>query len=105
MTEEHWTNDFAKSLGVYLNGLGIHWHGPKGERIEDDNFYIIFNAHFEAVPYTLPPAKYCKHWNKILDTSYGFDGNEPFEAGSEIVVKGRSIVVLSGPVNSKSSKK
>jgi isoamylase len=102
MTEEHWNHHFAKSLGVYLNGLGIHWVGPKGEPITDDNFYIIFNAHFEAVPYILPPAKYGKQWKKILDTSYGFDGHEPFEASSEITVQGRSVVVLSGPVNVRS---
>jgi glycogen operon protein len=103
MTEEHWNNDFAKSLGVYLNGLGIHWVGSKGERIVDENFYIIFNAHYEALPYTLPPAKYCKHWHKVIDTSYGFDGNERFEAGSDLTVHGRSIVVLTGPANTKTS--
>jgi glycogen operon protein len=103
MTEEHWNNDFAKSLGVYLNGLGIHWVGSRGERIVDENFYIIFNAHYEALPYTLPPAKYCKHWHKVIDTSYGFDGNERFEAGSDLTVQGRSIVVLTGPVNAKTS--
>jgi isoamylase len=103
MTEEHWNNDFAKSLGVYLNGHGIHWVGPKGERIVDDNFYIILNAHFEELDYVLPPAKYGKQWSKILDTSYGFDGKEPFAASGKITVKGRSIVVLSGPVNIKSS--
>jgi isoamylase len=103
MTEEHWNNDFAKSLAVYLNGHGIHWVGPKGERIVDDNFYIILNAHFEELDYVLPPAKYGKQWSKILDTSYGFDGKEPFAASGKITVKGRSIVVLSGPVNIKSS--
>jgi isoamylase len=103
MTEEHWNNDFAKSLGVYLNGHGIHWVGPKGERIVDDNFYIILNAHSEELDYVLPPAKYGKQWSKILDTSYGFDGKEPFAASGKITVKGRSIVLLSGPVNIKSS--
>lgn len=101
MTEEHWNNDFAKSLGIFLNGLGIHWVGPKGEQITDDNFYIIFNAHFEAVPYKLPPEKYGKHWKKVLDTSYGFDGNEPYDANREITVKGRSVVVLICPVERK----
>lgn len=103
MTEEHWNNDFAKSLAIYLNGLGIHWVGPKGERIEDDHFYIIFNAHFDALPYTLPPPKYCKQWTKVLDTSYGFDGKEPFHAGSSITVQGRSVVVLTGQVHVKRS--
>lgn len=103
MTEEHWNHDFAKSLGVYLNGLGIHWAGPQGESIEDDNFYVIFNAHFEAVPYILPPAKYGKQWKKLLDTSTGFNGQESYAPGGELMVQGRSVVVLSGPVNLKPS--
>src|SRR5690606_5506896 len=33
MSEENWNHDFAKSLGVYLNGSGIRTSGPKGEKI------------------------------------------------------------------------
>ncbi|MEO6932921.1 MAG: glycogen debranching protein GlgX, partial [Chitinophagaceae bacterium] len=37
MTEENWNHDFAKSLGVYLNGHGIRTVGPRGEHILDDS--------------------------------------------------------------------
>jgi len=57
MTEENWNQDYAKSLGVFLNGKGIHSMGPKGEVIVDDNFYIIFNAHHDGLPFKLPPQK------------------------------------------------
>jgi isoamylase len=96
MSEEHWTNDFAKSLGVYLNGRGVKLLGPKGENIIDDSFYIIFNAHHDSLEYTLPPAKYGKQWEKILDTSTFASTEEKvwFKAGKIVNVEGRSIVIL-----------
>lgn len=99
MSEEHWTNDYAKSLGVYLNGRGIRSVGQKGEIIIDDSFYIIFNAHHEALDYTLPISKYGKRWEKILDTS-SFTNEEKifFNAHDIITVEGRSISVLSHPL-------
>ena len=42
MSEEAWQQGFAKSLGIYLNGRGIHAVGPKGEQIVDDNFLPHF---------------------------------------------------------------
>jgi isoamylase len=102
MTEEHWNNDFAKSLGIFLSGLGIHWVGPRGERITDDNFYVIFNAHHEALEYTLPAAKYSKHWKKILDTSDGVEESEELhDAGGTITAQARSVILLHYPVAGK----
>lgn len=95
MTEDDWTNGFAKSLAVYLNGKGIHSIGPKGEKIVDDNFYLIFNASDQDIKYKLPEAKYGKKWNKIIDTDNITEkGAEAFEATSEIDVKSRSVVVM-----------
>ncbi len=68
MTEEHWTTDFATSLGVFLNGRGLHSMGLKGEHIIDDSFYVIFNAHHESLDYILPEVKYGKEWVVLLDT-------------------------------------
>jgi isoamylase len=100
MSEEHWNNDFAKSLGVYLNGLGIHSVDPKGERIVDDSFYIIFNAHFEPLNYKLPTSKYGKEWTKIIDTSTNdVTDKETYNAGDEVVAQGRSIILLHTPIS------
>ncbi len=99
MTEEHWTNDFAKSLAVYLNGRGIHVVGPRGESVIDDSFYIIFNAHHEPLEYTLPPAKYGRQWYKVLDTSLSVGEDEPtYVAGDTLTVEGRSILILRHPI-------
>jgi isoamylase len=99
LTEEHWNNDFAKSLGIFLSGMGIHWVDPHGERITDDNFYVIFNAHHEPLEYALPPAKYSRQWKKLLDTSDGVEASEEvYDAGSTVTAQGRSVVLLHAPV-------
>jgi isoamylase len=100
MTEENWSHDYAKSLGVFLNGLGIHTLGPKGEQIVDDTFYVIFNAHYDYLDYKLPPMKYGTQWVKILDTAEDHVGEEgePIEAGGIITVAARSVVLLKQPI-------
>jgi isoamylase len=95
MSEEHWSQDFAKSLGVVLDGRGIHSPGPKGEKILDDSFYIIFNAYHEQLEFALPAAKYGKSWTKIIDTSVSqLEKEESYPAEQRIAVEGRSIVIL-----------
>ena len=54
---------FAKSLGVFLNGDAIPTPNERGERVVDDSFYVMFNAHHEALTFTLPEEK----WGTALD--------------------------------------
>ena len=56
MTEADWDTAFDKSIAVYLNGQGIPDLDPRGHRVTDDSFLICFNAHFEPIQFTLPPA-------------------------------------------------
>lgn len=96
MTEENWRHDFAKSLGVFLNGQGIRSKGPKGERIIDESFYVIFNAYHAELEYILPPKKYGTAWVKILDTFENIidEVEDTYKAKEAIIVQGRSIVLL-----------
>lgn len=101
MSEEDWTNGFAKSLAVYMNGMGIHARNPDGTRITDDSFYIIFNAHYGSIEYKLPEKKYGTEWIKILDTGIGMvneESGELYEPGDTVTVKSRSVVLLKSPV-------
>jgi isoamylase len=99
MSDDQWNVGYAKSLGIYLNGLGIHWTDPKGERITDDSFYVIFNAHHEPLTFTLPEAQYGKHWTKIIDTAVeDVEDKETYQAGEEVKVEGRSVVLLHHPI-------
>ncbi|QEK51046.1 glycogen debranching protein GlgX [Pedobacter aquae] len=95
MDDEHWQHDFARSLAVYLNGKGIRSLSEQGEKIIDDDFYVMFNAHHDTIIYHLPPDKYSKKWLKVLDTSEAtFDEETVLQSEDEIPVKGRSVVLL-----------
>ena len=95
MSEEHWSQDYAKSLSVFLDGRGIHSPGPRGEKILDDSFFIIFNAHHDTLDFILPKTKYGKSWTKIIDTSLSkIEKEENYQPEQRIKVDGRSVILL-----------
>ncbi|MFO7728395.1 MAG: glycogen debranching enzyme, partial [Desulfonatronovibrio sp.] len=95
MAEENWGQDFAKSMGVYLNGGAIPNPNPKGEPVTDDSFYLIFNAHHEELVFTLPPDYWGNKWRKELDTEQGWSEQDEFlQPGDSFTVTEYSMVVL-----------
>jgi len=99
MPDENWDHDFAKSLAIYLDGRGIRSVDEKGEKVYDDHFYVIFNAHDGPIHYKLPGNKYGHDWEKILDSYTGKIGVEEqsYQAEADIIVEGRSVIVLRCP--------
>jgi glycogen operon protein len=96
MTEEDWNAGFAKSLGVYLNGQAIPDPDPSGERIVDDSFYVLLNAHHEPLTFTLPARDWGRRWVAVLTTSEPRPRENGYvhEAEQVIEVAGRSLTVL-----------
>jgi isoamylase len=101
MTEENWRHDYAKSLGIYKNGRGIRSAGPKGELYIDDNFYIIFNGHYEDLEFQIPVERYGTGWMKAINTAEGFVSDEnslnTISDSGSLIVEGRSVLVLKQP--------
>jgi isoamylase len=56
---------------VFLNGEGILESDQRGERVVDDSFLLIFNAHHEDAEVTLPGAGLPDRWGTVLDTVTG----------------------------------
>jgi len=101
MSEENWKEDFAKSLGVFLNGKALKAEGPRGEHLTDNNFYIIFNAYEGELPYVLPPEEFGNSWTKVIDTNENFfeeENGQTFSPGETVTVQGRSVLVLKEPL-------
>ena len=94
MEDHNWDHDFARSLGIYLNGLGLHSVDPKGVPIKDDNFYIMFNAHSEPLEYGLPTFLAQKSWQMVLNTANDHVSDETLNNQESIRVEGRAVVVL-----------
>jgi isoamylase len=68
MTQEDWGAGFAKSVAVYLNGYGIPDRDARGQRVLDDSFLLCFNAHYEPIEFTLPPAEFSAGWRTVVYT-------------------------------------
>ena len=95
MSEEHWGEEHAKSLGIFLNGKTIPNPNPKGEPVSDDSFYLLFNAHYEELPCQLPGAAWGEQWLLELDTVQGWlDEPRALPSGAEFTAAPRSLVVL-----------
>ena len=75
MSDEEWAVGFAKSIGVFLNGDAIPSRDERGQRIVDDSFYLLFNAHHEPLEFMLPDDKWGKRAELLLDT-YALNGPE-----------------------------
>ncbi len=100
MSDEDWSNGFAKSLAVFLNGEVIPTPDQFGRRIVDSSFYLIFNPHWEPVNFVLPPEKWGKNWRCEFSTAKGFTQSDnasvlDFLAGSVLTAEPRSLIVLS----------
>jgi isoamylase len=99
MSEEDWQAGFAKSMGVFLNGDAIPSPNERGERIVDDSFYLMFNAHHEPVEFRLPEKKWGATWMEVLNTkevpdrAVKRDGPEHSEGGA-ITVDAWALVLL-----------
>lgn len=94
MEDHNWDHDFARSLGIYLNGLGLHSVDPKGVPIKDDNFYLMFNAHSEPLDYSLPEMLINKTWEIVLDTGNDEVSGKTLNNRESVRVEGKAIVVL-----------
>jgi isoamylase len=97
MTQEDWNNGFARTIGVFLNGDAIPSPDSRGERIIDDSFYLLFNAHHEQMEFTLPTCPWGDRWVKVIDTNEPVPelrNQQEFRAGEKLGVQAYSMVVL-----------
>ena len=96
MSDDDWDSGFAKSIAVYLNGNGIPDLDVRGQRVTDDSFLLYFNAHYEPIEFTLPPADFGSVWQPVIDTTFAAGALEHrmITAGGSITVPARALVAL-----------
>ena len=96
MTDEEWSQSFARGLGVYLSGAGLTETDGRGRPVRDDDFLILFNAGHEGLSFTLPAPGGESHWLALLDTSHaeGMPSFRAFKAAEVYVLEARTLAVL-----------
>ena len=92
--ESDWDSYHAKSIAFFLNGHVLPASGKHGAEDNDHDFYILLNAHWEPVEYTLPGEPFPSQWSLVVDTAAAAPDVLAFTAGDKVTVPGRGIVIL-----------
>ncbi|MEK0100020.1 glycogen debranching enzyme, partial [Streptomyces sp. A475] len=100
MTRDDWGAAQARALSVFLNGHAISEPGPRGERISDDSFLLLFNASPDALEF-LVPVNHGRQWEVVVDTALPegvpVGSSEKVRAGDRLTLLDRSLTVLQRP--------
>ncbi|NUL48305.1 glycogen debranching protein GlgX [Cellulosimicrobium funkei] len=95
--ESDWETYYARSIAFFLNGHDL----AESERDADadgnggdHDFYVLLNAYWEPVEYTLPGEPFPASWELVVDTADATPDVTEFSAGDRISVPGRGIVIL-----------
>ena len=94
MDMDDWRNMHAFSMMIYLNGSDIPEVDWYGNRMVDNDFILIFNAHYEPIMFTLPDERYGHKWQLVVDTHNPNGPELSYEAGFMITAQSRSFLML-----------
>ncbi len=98
LAPEDWGLSYARCLGFHLGGEVGEYFSRQGDCLDDDQFIVLMNAHYGAVPFRLPGADLGKHWHALFDTSeslpYPENAQPVFRADEIYPLQGRALAVL-----------
>src|SRR5262249_39189779 len=107
MGDDDWDAGSAPSVGMFLNGDAITDRDRRGQRVTDHSFLLLFNAHSEAIEWTLP-KQWGGSWELVVDTdasaapgreggASGGAGPLPAAGRPGLVLRRRAVRLMSFP--------
>ena len=91
MSDDDWTNGFARSLALLWHGDAIREVDERGEPVLDDDFLVLLNAHDSPVTFELPESD--AEWTVVISSDP--DTDEPGRAlGQRVELRDRHVLVL-----------
>jgi glycogen operon protein len=94
MSDEDWNAGYTQCLGVRFPGDLIGDVNERGEPITGDSIVLLVNAHYEAIPFTLPSRDEEPEWERLIDTADPEAEAMKRKGGEQYEIKGRSMVIL-----------
>jgi glycogen operon protein len=100
MTEEEWEEGWARAIAMRLGGKALEEVDSEGNRVVDDDLFLLLNGHYEPVTFCLPADPVANAWVVVVDTATGEVNGEKcvIAAGEEFDLPARSLLLLkNGP--------
>jgi glycogen operon protein len=98
MTDQEWDEGWARAIAMRLGGKALLEVDAEGNRLVDDDLFLLLNGHFEPVAFTLPKNGKDDCWTVVVDTAKGdvqAEGSERvIAAGETFDVPARSLLLL-----------
>jgi isoamylase len=94
MSNDDWNVGYARSLMIYLNGKAIASPGPRSEKIKDDSFLCLFNAHTEDVAFKMARESAGLSWCVEIDSADVSRAGEVLVDPDSVTAPGWSVTVL-----------
>src|SRR5271168_4075856 len=91
MTAEEWSDASARSVALFIDGSTDPDEGPDGRPMIDDDFFVLLNAWWEPLTFTVPDDLRGRRWDIACDS---FDPGRKITVVQELTVGPRSAVVL-----------
>jgi glycogen operon protein len=95
--EDDWADGQRNHLSALVRGEAGEYHvTAQGEPQPDDSFFLIFNAHHEAIDWTVPSLKVGSGWCVLIDTDAddALNAEVQLDDGAEYTVSPRTLVVM-----------
>ncbi len=100
MYPRDWQNGYGRAVAMFLNGERIITPDRRGQRVIDDSFLVMFNAHYEDLDFTIPVEDYGAWWTVLVDTADGEGESETgdtYVPGDMVSVAARSTIMFTRP--------
>lgn len=95
MTDEQWNQESARTLGMFLSGSAVDEMDERGQRLTDENFLLLLNAHHEQVLFSLPTVASGMVWESLINTSDRASvSGVHYDANANYALQARSLTLL-----------
>jgi isoamylase len=102
MTGDDWADPNALAIALFLDGSDAPDRAADGTWLVDDDFLVLVNAWWQPLDFVLPATRPQARWRVEIDS---YDPASPAgpaaadrQAGDQVTVGPRSVVVLVGPL-------
>jgi isoamylase len=94
MDESAWNAHFVRCLGFHLVETETEEMERNGDFVENENLFVMLNAHHEALQFKLPKHAKGEFWQRLLDTSESEWAQVERLRDHSYRIQGRSVVMF-----------